>query len=52
MAAYRLISNPLGDEQWIQRESDGVFIPPDPCNSDQKAYEAWLAEGNSPDPAE
>jgi hypothetical protein len=48
-AEYRLV---LDMENVIQRISDGAFIPPDPRNKDRKAYEAWLAQGNTPDPAE
>jgi len=34
------------------KRSDGLFIPFAPDNTDYQQYLAWLAEGNTPLPAE
>ena len=36
----------------IKRISDGAWIPFDEENKDYKDYLAWVAEGNTPDPAD
>lgn len=48
---YKLFKNPMG-ETHIQRVADGVFISTDDSSPDYQAYLKWLAEGNTPEPAE
>jgi hypothetical protein len=40
------------DAQCIKRLSDNAFIPFDPDNRDYAEFQAWLAEGNAPTPAD
>ncbi len=47
LAAYKL--HYLG---CVIRTRDGAFIPPDTGNGDYAAYLAWVAIGNTPDPAD
>ena len=45
---YKLIENP----NTVKRILDNAIIPFDPANTDYQAYLEWLAEGNTPLPAD
>ena len=47
---YKLLSS--GGQQAIMRLADDTCIPFDPANRDYQEYLEWVAEGNTPDPAE
>ena len=52
---YKLLANPRNRSEnlaVIRRLDDGAFIPMDEGNTDYQQYLKWVAEGNTPEPAD
>jgi hypothetical protein len=52
---YKLLSNDSltgAKATTVKRLSDNAFIPFDPANTDYQEYLKWLAEDNTPEPAD
>jgi len=52
MITYKLASSFNGIQSDVIIRSDGAQIPNDPDNTDYQAYLKWVAEGNTPTPAD
>jgi hypothetical protein len=50
---YKLIKSVVTNQvEIVLNIEDNAFIPFDPANTDYQQYLTWLAEGNTPLPAE
>jgi hypothetical protein len=52
MVTYKLTKDDKGNSTNSVLRSDGWSIPFDPDNTDYQAYLKWVAEGNTPTPAD
>jgi hypothetical protein len=46
---YKIIN---ANDKSVKRTTDGACIPFDPANTDYQEYLKWVAEGNTPEPAD
>jgi len=49
---YQLINDADTNVQMIKKLPENLYIPINPDNTDYQAYLAWVAEGNTPLPAD
>jgi len=52
MIQYKLQKGSFGDVVAVTIIGQNISIPLDPDNTDYQQYLAWLAEGNTPEPAD
>jgi hypothetical protein len=49
---YKLFKFQFGEVNTVIRLNDNAYIPFAPGNRDYEEYLKWLAEGNTPEPAD
>jgi len=49
---YKLHKNFLEEINMVVKVDSNTYIPFDPANTDYQEYLEWLAEGNTPEPAD
>ena len=52
MTTYKLIKDPIDKTVRSVLKDSSYFVPFDEANTDYQEYLEWVAEGNTPDPAD